>query len=113
MINSFVTHMSFPLFTFLTPALLLISIALSWNTFMLMFDPEEAKGTTTLLTVNVAASIALSASGLLFVTCGVWIGSGLFVAALGIATSLQRYRAPVALVSISAAFFCLYLIEVS
>lgn len=98
---------------FLTPALLWASIALSWNSFLLMFEPEKTSGTARLIIINFAAAIAVSASGILFARYGVWIGTGLFVAALGLATSLKRYREGVSMVSASAIFFCLYLIEAS
>lgn len=95
---------------FLMPALLLASIALSWNAFLLMFEPVKAGHQARIVIINFAASIAVSASGLLFVNCGVWLGSGLFVTALGLANSLRRYRERGSLVSVSAIFFCLYLI---
>lgn len=96
--------------SFLMPTLLLASIALSWNSFLLMFEPVNAGHGFRLVIVNFAASIAVSASGLLFANCGVWLGSGLFVTALGLANSLRRYRERGSHVSVSAIFFCLYLI---
>ncbi|MGV1793501.1 hypothetical protein [Rhizobium sp. A37_96] len=89
---------------------LALSIALSWNHFILIFLRETPVAVQLSIGISVASSVAISAAGLAFYLYGAAVGSVVFASALLISLLLRTYHMTrPSMILLSAICFLAYL----
>lgn len=74
---------------FIRPLFLMIAVALSWNQFVAVLDPDIKMEPRHLVTVAIATSVALAALSLMYMQYGPILGS--LISTLGLIGALLQY----------------------